>query len=102
MSELRVGDVVTILSTGGSAVVVPTAPTIREGEHNVMLVPGGSVYTMDVAALRLQYRPGTIDEIDRNARAYGWDVGQGAPLDDQIESRPGNPFLDPKWRERNA
>lgn len=40
-----------------------------------------------------------IAEIDRNARAYGWEVGHGHPLTEKIESTtPGNPFMDPDWR----
>jgi hypothetical protein len=40
-------------------------------------------------------------EIDRNARAYGWSVGRGHPLAEQIEDvDPENPFLDPNWRDK--
>lgn len=42
-----------------------------------------------------------VDEIDRNARAYGWSVGQGAPLTEVlVDVSDANPFLDPNWRER--
>lgn len=40
------------------------------------------------------------DEIDRNARAYGWEIGKGHPLVEQIEKmQPDNPFLNKNWRE---
>lgn len=38
-----------------------------------------------------------IREMARNARAYGWEVGNGAPLSKIIESSPNNPFLDNDW-----
>ena len=41
-----------------------------------------------------------LELIDRNARAYGWAVGRGAPLDSVIESPDENPFHDPDWREQ--
>lgn len=42
--------------------------------------------------------PMDIREIDRNARSYGFEVGRGAPLGQDLESSPDNPFLDPEWR----
>jgi len=44
--------------------------------------------------------PIELTELDRNARAYGWEIGRGAVLGRQVESSPGNPFLDAAWRER--
>lgn len=42
-----------------------------------------------------------LDEIDRNARAYGWEIGRGHPLTDRIESTSeDNPFLRADWRDR--
>ena len=41
------------------------------------------------------------EEQDRNARAYGWEVGQGAPIADNLPESPGNPFSDPDWRQKN-
>lgn len=39
-------------------------------------------------------------EIDRNARAYGWEVANGHPLTDKIEeTSPENPFMSPDWRD---
>lgn len=32
-------------------------------------------------------------EIDRNARAYGWEVGNGKEAKDVIEASPDNPYL---------
>src|SRR5690348_6155551 len=38
-------------------------------------------------------------EMDRNARAYGWEVGKHGVLSEVIQHVcPDNPFLDPKWR----
>ena len=40
-----------------------------------------------------------LPEIDRNARAYGWEVRNGHPLTEKIESTsPDNPFMDSDWR----
>jgi hypothetical protein len=39
-----------------------------------------------------------LDEIDRNARAYGWEIGRGQSISEQVETTEGNPFLDPNWR----
>lgn len=35
----------------------------------------------------------SLGDTDRNARAYGWEVGRGAPMEASIESSPDNPFL---------
>lgn len=41
------------------------------------------------------------DSIDRNARAYGWQVGHdGSEPPRALEMSPENPFLLPDWRER--
>lgn len=40
------------------------------------------------------------EEIDRNARAYGFEVGKGHPLTEVIEqTSPDNPFMNPDWRQ---
>lgn len=39
-----------------------------------------------------------IQEMDRNARAYGWEIGRGQAIGPEIDTTPGNPFLDPDWR----
>ena len=40
-----------------------------------------------------------LDEIDRNARAYGFEIGRGQRLSEGIETSEDNPFLDPNWRD---
>lgn len=40
-----------------------------------------------------------MDELDRCARAYGWEVGRGKPLADSFELSPDNPFAFEYWRE---
>jgi hypothetical protein len=40
-----------------------------------------------------------LDEMDRNARAYGWEIGRGQPLLDELTYSDDNPFIDPEWRE---
>lgn len=42
----------------------------------------------------------TQEEADRNARAFGWEIGHGQELGKVIESSPDNPFLDPNWRRK--
>lgn len=36
-------------------------------------------------------------EIDRNARAYGWEVGRGKTPAEVINMSRDNPFADPNW-----
>lgn len=55
---------------------------------------------IDLVSDRKARRARRLEEIDRNARAYGWAVGRGQPLAEQIESGDDNPFHDPDWRER--
>lgn len=40
-----------------------------------------------------------VDEMDRNARAYGWEIGHGQPLVRELEFSPENPFINPNWRD---
>ena len=40
-----------------------------------------------------------MDEADRNARAYGWEIGHGSPLVAVLDFSPENPFIDPNWRD---
>ena len=40
-----------------------------------------------------------MDEADRNARAYGWEIGHGSPLVPILDFSPENPFTDPNWRD---
>ena len=46
-----------------------------------------------------QLRP-VFDEMDRNARAYGWEIGRGKPLTQVLDFSPENPFIDPNWKEK--
>jgi hypothetical protein len=40
-----------------------------------------------------------LEEIDRNARAYGYEIGKGKRLVRVMEDiSQDNPFLDPDWR----
>jgi hypothetical protein len=53
----------------------------------------------------VQLSQALIDSIDRNARAYGYEIGQlgyGADdvLPDVVDSTPGNPFLSTDWRTK--
>lgn len=42
-----------------------------------------------------------IEEIDRNARAYGWEIGQGAVLSHgMVQVTDGNPFIQSNWRDQ--
>ena len=40
------------------------------------------------------------EEIDRNARAYGWEVGRGRSMTEALTSSPDNPFLLKHWRTK--
>lgn len=61
--ELRVGDVVTHKATRGNGTVVPTPANLKAlGEVNVMLHPGGSIYTTRVDVLTLKYRASDHEE----------------------------------------
>lgn len=53
------------------------------------------------AETRLAEVEASIEEIDRNARAYGWEIGRGHPLHSTIKvNSPDNPFLDSDWRSK--
>ena len=41
-----------------------------------------------------------LGELDRNARAYGYEVGRGAKLEEIVTATPDNPFLHADWAER--
>ena len=41
-----------------------------------------------------------IEEIDRNARAYGYEIGRGQPIAKTIETSEDNPFLDKDWKSK--
>lgn len=40
-----------------------------------------------------------LDDMDRNARAYGWEIGKGKPLTTEMEMSPDNPFTDKNWKD---
>ena len=41
-----------------------------------------------------------LEEVDRNARAYGWEVGRGHKLTADIkQTSPDNPFRHSNWRD---
>lgn len=42
-----------------------------------------------------------IDEIDRNARAYGFEIGRGQEIGPQVNASEDNPFLSRDWRDLN-
>ena len=42
-----------------------------------------------------------LQESDRNARAYGFEVGRGKPLTEQLtDISTDNPFMDPQWASK--
>lgn len=41
-----------------------------------------------------------IEEVDRNARAYGFEIGRGAPLKKTVETSNDNPFMSPDWKDQ--
>jgi hypothetical protein len=45
-----------------------------------------------------QLKP-ALEEMDRNARAYGWEIGNGQDLKDVIDVHDENPFLTSNWRD---
>lgn len=44
--------------------------------------------------------PTNPEEVDRNARAYGWEVGKHGKLVEITSLSPENPFADPNWRDK--
>jgi hypothetical protein len=47
----------------------------------------------------MELTPEELTEIDRQARAYGFEIGRGQPLAEQVNANDSNPFLDKDWRE---
>ena len=41
-----------------------------------------------------------LGELDRNARAYGFEIGRGKKMEDVVSSSDDNPFLHKDWAER--
>lgn len=40
-----------------------------------------------------------LEDIDRAARAYGWEIGRGKNLAEVVELSDDNPFKNSNWRE---
>lgn len=40
-----------------------------------------------------------LSEVDRCARAYGFEIGRGRAISTSLDVSDDNPFLDPNWRE---
>lgn len=49
--------------------------------------------------MRVELTQEELDEIDRNARAYGFEIGRGKPLTKKFDASEDNPFLDPNWKD---
>lgn len=47
----------------------------------------------------MSLNPPELIELDRQARAYGWEIGHGQPLGKEINTSEDNPFMDPNWRD---
>jgi hypothetical protein len=47
----------------------------------------------------MELTPEELTEIDRQARAYGFEIGRGQPLAEQVNASDDNPFLDKNWRQ---
>lgn len=45
------------------------------------------------------YTQDQVDEIDRNARAFGWEIGRGAIMvGNMVGTSDSNPFMSPHWK----
>lgn len=76
-------------------------------EDGDVLVLGPGVFTDATDQGVISYNGGnyrfdsaSVKETDRNARAYGWEVGRGRVMQEMIEYDPENPFLFSDWREQ--
>lgn len=50
-------------------------------------------------AKKAKWQQEALDEMDRNARAYGWEIGRGKPMTRQMEMSPDNPFIQEDWKK---
>jgi hypothetical protein len=41
-----------------------------------------------------------LEELDRNARAYGFEIGRGKDIKEVVSASDDNPFLYNDWAER--
>jgi hypothetical protein len=40
-----------------------------------------------------------LEEMDRSARAYGWEIGRGKPMTRHMTLSPDNPFRNKDWEK---
>lgn len=52
---------------------------------------------MDVEHMEEAVKNALARDIDRNARAYGWEIGHGQTLKYMVKLTRKNPFRDPNW-----
>ena len=64
------------------------------------LIAHSRVQSQTIVMLSRLVGSSPVSEIDRSARAYGWEIGKGRALTDVVDCSDDNPFLDPDWRER--
>jgi hypothetical protein len=56
---------------------------------------------IDIEVRRTQRENKDIEEIDRNARAYGYEAAMRQEIRETYPDVPdGNPFVDPNWRKK--
>lgn len=74
-----------------------------DGAQNfcVKRVGHGGTYHEDFFGNRRDSEEWAIAELssDRNARAYGWEIGHGQELQPVVEASEDNPFKEPEWRK---
>lgn len=63
---------------------------LKEGEH----------WDTQISKKQAEALAPFLDEMDRNGRAYGWEIGQGRPLTRTITFSEDNPFVDKNWRDK--
>jgi hypothetical protein len=54
----------------------------------------------DPKALTSSFTFDELGELDRNARAYGFEIGRGKKMEDIVSASEDNPFLHTDWAER--
>jgi len=59
----------------------------------------GAVIAMELMSTSNKKDPDLL-EMDRMARAYGFEIGRGQRLTESVQTQGDNPFLDPNWREK--
>lgn len=43
-----------------------------------------------------------LEDMDRQARGYGWEIGRGTKIEPMVQTSDDNPFLDPNWKETHG